>query len=191
VFLPFSAFTSAPTWAFLVARLSSSDARAMDAVVRDVAAIDPSVLVGDPVTFTSLLARRVATHRRLTVLFTMMTIVILLLAATSISAALHEAVSMRTNEIAVRYCLGANARQIARLMLKSIGLPASAGLALGTLFGVLFVRVLSSSLEGVASIDLSTSTLVVLLSAMAGLMASVAPIRRALRVNPASIVRHE
>ena len=85
----------------------------------------------------------------------------------------------------------ANARQIARLMLKSIGLPASAGLALGTLFGVLFVRVLSSSLEGVASIDLSTSTLVVLLSAMAGLMASVAPIRRALRVNPASIVRHE
>jgi putative ABC transport system permease protein len=191
VFLPFSAFTSAPTWAFLVARLSSSDARAMDAVVRDVAAIDPSVLVGDPVTFTSLLARRFATHRRLTVLFTMMTIVILLLAATSISAALHEAVSMRTNEIAVRYCLGANARQIALLMLKSIGLPASAGLALGTLFGVLFVRVLSSSLEGVATIDLSTSTLVVLLSAMGGLMASVAPIRRALRVNPASIVRHE
>jgi predicted permease len=191
VFLPFSAFTSAPTWAFLVARLSSSDARAMDAVVREVAAIDPSVLVGDPVTFTSLLARRVATQRRLTVLFTMMTIVILLLATTSIAAALHEAVSMRTNEIAVRYCLGANARQIARLMLKGIALPASAGLALGTLFGVLFVRVLSSSLEGVASIDLSTSTLVVLLSAMAGLMASIAPIRRALRVNPASIVRHE
>jgi len=100
-------------------------------------------------------------------------------------------VAQRTHEIGVRVALGAETRDVLRLMVgRGLGLTA-AGVALGVLGAAGFTRVLRSQLYGVSPFDPLSFALTALLLVAVALLASYLPARRATRVDPMVALRHE
>jgi putative ABC transport system permease protein len=114
-----------------------------------------------------------------------------LLAAVGLYGLMAYSVSQRTQEIGVRMALGAEPREIRRMVLKEglrLGLW---GLLAGWLAALAVARVLESELFGVMAWDPVTyvGVAIILLAVMA--LASYLPARRATRVDPLRALRHE
>lgn len=115
----------------------------------------------------------------------------LLLAGTGLVAVIAHAVAQRTREIGVRMAVGAGARDIRRLVLAEGLRPVAVGLAAGMLGALAVNRLLRSQLVGVSPFDplVLVATSVVLVAVAIG--ACRLPVRRALAVDPAVVLRHD
>jgi len=101
------------------------------------------------------------------------------------------AVAQRTHEIGVRVALGAEQRDVLRLVVgRGLGLTAT-GVATGVLGAAGFTRVLRSQLYGVSPFDPLSFALTALLLVAVALLASYLPARRATQVDPMVALRHE
>jgi macrolide transport system ATP-binding/permease protein len=115
----------------------------------------------------------------------------LLLAAIGIYGVMAYAVAERKREIGVRVALGANRRDVLRLILgQGLGLV-TLGAALGGAGGAAFSRLLRSFLFGLSPFDPIAYALVALLLMSVALVACLAPARRAMKVDPAVALRSE
>jgi hypothetical protein len=110
-----------PAWSFLVVRTPLPLPGLADAVIRELQSVDASAVLGDPSSFRDLLSSVTTGQRRLSALLGAMACVVLLLTAASVTAVLSQLVTLRSREIAIRYCLGARRRQIVGLTIKHIG----------------------------------------------------------------------
>ena len=95
--------------------------------------------------------------------------------------------SQRIPELGVRVALGATPASIMRLILAQGGKLAAAGLALS----LLSTRMLEGLLFGVPPRDPMTLALVTVVIAVAMLLATCIPGRRAVRVDPLTALRAE
>ena len=118
-------------------------------------------------------------------------IIALLLAAVGLYAVITHSVSQRTKEIGVRMAIGAASHDI-RLLIFGEGMrPVALGLMVGFAASLGVNRILQSQLVGVSPYDpvtLATAPLVLILVA---LLACQIPSRRALRIDPAVVLRHD
>ncbi|HVS13125.1 MAG TPA: ABC transporter permease [Thermoanaerobaculia bacterium] len=113
----------------------------------------------------------------------------LLLASVGIYGVLAHWVSGRRREMGIRQALGAGAPAITRLVVgQSIGAVA-AGAAVGLLAAIVAGRSLESLLYEVSPTEPMALVLVAVLVLLVGLVASVLPVRRALRVDPQQTLR--
>jgi predicted permease len=115
----------------------------------------------------------------------------LVLAAVGIYGVLAYSVTQRTNEIGIRMALGAERRQVLRLILGHGAKLTLAGVAIGLVAALGATRVLASYLFGVTTTDPAVLGGVTLLLVCVGLAACCAPARRAMRVDPVVALRHE
>jgi putative ABC transport system permease protein len=100
-------------------------------------------------------------------------------------------VLQRTREIGIRVALGAQRRDIMRMVLRQGTLAAVAGVFLGVVAGLMLTRLLSSMLYGVTPGDWLTFSTVALLLLAVATVASFIPARRATRVDPIVALRYE
>jgi ABC-type antimicrobial peptide transport system permease subunit len=100
-----------------------------------------------------------------------------------------QLVALRTPEIGVRLALGARPAAVMRLVLGEALGQAAAGLACGLTAGVLVMRVFESSLFQVRPADPLTLAMVAVLLAGTALAACMVPAWRAMRTNPARVLR--
>jgi len=118
-------------------------------------------------------------------------LVALLLACIGLYGVLAYSVSQRTHEIGVRMALGAQGRDVLRLVVGQEMMLTLAGLGMGT-FGVLgLTHFLSRMLYGVPPTDPVTYLLVSLLLTAVALAATFIPARRAMKVDPMVALRYE
>jgi putative ABC transport system permease protein len=124
-------------------------------------------------------------------------VVALLVSALGILSAVGRVVAFRSKDIAVRVALGARRSEVVRLVLLEGLQPVMIGTVAGLAGGFALMRVLGSHpfvqtlLFKVASTDLSTYALpVTVVLASAGL-ACLVPLRRALRLDPATAFKAE
>lgn len=115
----------------------------------------------------------------------------LLLASVGIYGVTAHTVSQRTQEVGVRMALGAQRRDVLRLVLTRALRIVVAGLIVGLAGAAGVTRVLQTFLFGVAPTDPIVFTIVTLLLMAVGLMAAWLPARRATRIDPCAALRAE
>jgi putative ABC transport system permease protein len=118
----------------------------------------------------------------------------LLLAAVGTYGLISYWAAQRAREIGVRMALGAEKSNILQLLVGEGFRLALAGIAIGALAGAMFTRVLScfsSLLYGVHATDCLTFIAASLFLLLAALLASYLPARRAARVDPMVVLRHD
>jgi putative ABC transport system permease protein len=180
-----------PESAYLLVRSALQPAAVMEAVRREVRAIDRD----QPVSTIQTLDARLAEQRwPLRVFGTLLGIfagVALVLSAVGLYAVMAYAVAARTVEIGVRMALGADAGTVLWLVLRrglvhlAIGLP----LGLGGAFAV--SRILRRSLVQISAFDPLTVLAIAALLTLVAVTACLVPARRATRIDPLAALRSE
>ena len=115
----------------------------------------------------------------------------LLLATIGIYGVVSYSVAQRTREIGIRIALGAQIRDVIKLVLKQGLALALAGLGVGLLVSYFMTKLMSSLLFGVSATDPVTFGGVALLLLFVALLACLIPARRAANVDPNEALRHE
>jgi predicted permease len=115
----------------------------------------------------------------------------LLLAGLGIYGVISYIVSERTHEIGIRLALGAQSRNILRMVLRQGLLLAISGAAVGLICALIVSHLMAGLLYGVRPTDPLTFAGVALLLIGVALLACYIPARRAIRVDPLVALRHE
>jgi predicted permease len=118
-------------------------------------------------------------------------LVALVLAALGIYAVIAFAVTHRTRELGIRMALGADARDVLRLVLGEGGRLILIGLLIGTAAAGASAPLLGQMLFGVSAFDPVTYGLVLMFLAAVALAASYIPARRAAALEPVAALRAE
>src|SRR5437868_6741617 len=117
--------------------------------------------------------------------------VAVLLAAVGLYGIVAYGVAQRTREVGVRMALGAQRGDVFRLVLRSGVSLVGAGVAAGVAIAAVATRCLGSLVYGVSPLDAGTFVSAAAILAGVALVAHWIPIRRALRIDPASALRAE
>ena len=175
----------------LIAR-AATDPSALSASVRQaVKAVDPEVPVFAVRTLSDIVSDRTAQRRLAVMLITVFAAVALLLAAVGIYGVMSYAVAQRTQEIGIRMALGAERRDILRMVLWHGTLMAVAGIGLGITVALGLARLITSLLFQVSATDPPTFSIVPVVLAAVALLACYIPARRATRVDPLVALRYQ
>ena len=116
-------------------------------------------------------------------------IVALLLAAVGIYAVSAAAVTSRTHEIGIRSALGASRLEVIALVLRDGLSPVVAGLAAGVAMALVAGRALAGMLFDLGPADPASLAAGVGTLALAAVIANLAPVRRAVKVDPIDALR--
>jgi putative ABC transport system permease protein len=134
-------------------------------------------------------ARSVASRRGGMLLLAIFGALALVLAAAGIYGVMAHLVALRTPEIGVRMTLGAQPRDVMRLILKEGVIQAVGGLAIGLTCAVLLMRAFRAMLYEISPADPITLVAVAALLIGTALIACFVPARRAMRVDPVQALR--
>ena len=171
---------------------TSSDPLALVSAARgELQKLDPELPMAAVATMDQLLADSLSRSRFTMLLLGIFAAVALLLAAVGIYGLIAYSVTQRTQELGIRIALGAQRRDVLRLVLAQGTRLTLLGLALGVLAALALSRLLATLLFGVTATDPLTFAGVAALLAFVALLACFLPARRATRVDPLVALRYE
>ena len=175
----------------LAVRVDGDPVAAATAVKAAIEQVDDRIEVGTFGTHEELAARGLASYRMLSLVFGALGGTALFLATLGLYAVMSFAVNQRTNEIGIRIALGGTAADAASVVLRTGLHQVGLGLALGLVAGwglQSLVKLIPVGISGGGPHLLGTAAAFML---AASLFASVAPTRRALRIQPLEALRHD
>ena len=168
----------------VVLRARVDPASLAQAVRSEIGRLDPDLPVSNVHTAEFLVTRAGARTRSSMLLFLAATGIALLLSGIGVYGFLSYLVSQRTEEIGVRVAIGAEPRAIQWMICRESLATAAVGIAAGLAGAGVLTRWLGSMLYGVSPLDPPTLLAVSVLVAALVLLASLAPARRAARLDP-------
>jgi putative ABC transport system permease protein len=113
----------------------------------------------------------------------------LALAMVGVFGIVAYAVQQRLRDLAVRRALGAGGGDVVRLVVGGVAPVFAGGLAAGGLVAAALGRTLGTILVDVEPLDPITFAATAAVLLVVGLLAIAGPVRRALRVDPAGVLR--
>jgi putative ABC transport system permease protein len=140
----------------------------------------------DQIVAESLMGRRASTF-----LLAIFAALATLLTCVGTYGVISYSVSQRTHEFGIRMALGAEPRHVLGMVMGQGAKVALAGVAIGLAGAVGLTRLMASLLFGVTATDPVTYAAVAILLAAVAVAASFLPVRRALRVDATTALRHE
>jgi len=152
--------------------------------------LDPTIPVKFS-TFKDELGGWLADRRFLLLLVGLFAAAALALAAVGVYGIVAYSVTRRTQEIGIRMALGAQPRDVLRLVVGEGARLAGIGVAIGLAASLAVTRLMSSLLFGVEPTDPFTFLGVALLLSLVALAACYIPARRAMRLDPMIALRYE
>jgi putative ABC transport system permease protein len=176
---------------FVVVHTAGLPGSVTNAVRAEVKALDPNLPISDVKTMEQRLGDSIGVRRYAMFLLLGFSFIALLLAAVGIYGVISYSVSQRTHELGVRMALGAQPRDIFRLVVGQGMLLTSVGVGIGLLAAFGVTRLMSSLLFGVSAADPLTFGGVALVLAGVAVLGCYLPARRATRVDPMLALRYE
>jgi predicted permease len=175
----------------VVLRTQGDPAAIMGPVRRAVYETDPREVVYGVQTLDSVLANSLAARRLSMVLLEIFAALALVLSCVGIYGVISYLVHQRTHEIGVRMALGAQRRDVMKLVLTQGAEMALVGMAVGFVTALGLTRLMANQLFGVSAYDPLTFVAGAVLLTLVALLACYIPARRAVRVDPIVALRYE
>ncbi|HEU4434444.1 MAG TPA: ABC transporter permease [Pyrinomonadaceae bacterium] len=175
----------------LVVRTSADAASLAQAVRQAVWAVDKDQPISNVRTMDDVLATAVSRERFQTLLLALFATLALALACVGLYGVVSYTVVQRTHEIGVRMALGAQPRDVLRLVIRQGMLLTLLGLVIGVVSAFAATRVMTEMLFGVTATDRLTFAVVPLVLTTIAFFACYLPARRATRVDPLVALRTE
>ena len=175
----------------LVIRTATDPAAVVNPVVSIVRSQDPDLAVSNIRTMEEVVSESVGERRLTMILLAVFAGAALLLAAVGIYGVIAYSVTQRTQEIGVRMALGAQKRDVLRMIVGHAILLALGGIVLGAAGAVVLTRFMTDLLFNVRPRDPLTFVAVAAVLGTVALAASYLPGRRAASVDPAVALRAE
>jgi len=176
---------------YIAVRSSSSPSTVINALRREVRALDPTLPLARIRTMDEVMSAAQSRPRFLTLLLTLFASVALVLAAVGIYGVISYSVAQRTKEFGVRMALGAQRGDVLNIVLRRGMLLTLAGIVIGAGGAFALTRFLSTLLFGIAPTDPITFIVVSLLLGLVAFLACYIPARRATKVDPMVALRYE
>ena len=171
---------------------TSSDPQALISAVRNsISEMDKDLAAFNIATMEQLLADSISLRRFSTLLLIIFAGVALILAAVGIYGVISYSVTQRTHEIGVRLALGANRRDIIRLVVRQGMAITLAGVGIGLTATFALTRIIESLLFNVSATDPATFIIIPVALTLVALGACFVPARRAAKVDPMVALRYE
>ncbi len=189
------AYVSGETWSHYLYNIviwAPGDPPGMEERVRKaLAEVDPNLVLYGVDSYTQVLSADFQQENMIATLTTLFGVLGLLLAAVGLYGVMAYMVEQRTGEIGIRMALGADRWRVVRMILRSAFVQVGIGLALGIPAAIGAGRLMKDQLFGVKPWDPVMLVLATLLLALAAVLASVIPARRAAGVEPMVALRNE
>jgi putative ABC transport system permease protein len=175
----------------LAVRTAADPAERVADIRAAIRTLDPALPVYRVETAAQAYAEFQAAPRFYAVLLTVFAFAGVVLAAIGLYGVMAYATALRTSEFGVRLALGAEPKDVLRLVLGQGMAMAAAGVVLGLAAGAAAVGVMSRLLVGVAPRDPATFAAVAVTLAVVVLAACWLPARRATRLDPVAALRQD
>jgi putative ABC transport system permease protein len=163
----------------------------LDSIRRLVQSNSSQNVISRPQTMNDVIAGTLAARRFSMTLLNAFAVVALLLASVGLYGVISYLVGQRTHELGIRIALGAQRKDVLRLVVNHGMKMALGGVALGLVAALGFTRLLGEMLYGVSVTDPATFTFIALLLVAVALLACFVPAWRATKVDPLLALRHE
>jgi hypothetical protein len=163
----------------------------VDLVRREFRAVVPGLPVPTTTTLDAQYDASLTSERLMATLSSFFGGMALLLVAIGVYGTLSYGISQRVRELGVRVALGADRREIRRLLLRAALVPVCAGLVIGLPAALAAGSLARSTLFGVSSRDPIAFGGCTILLLMVALGAAWLPARRAARIDPVTALRSE
>ncbi|MCW5969949.1 MAG: ABC transporter permease [Blastocatellales bacterium] len=190
LYIPFEQWPMALVNHFAV-RTTTDPLAALPTVRNEAAALDPAQAITRVSTMDQLVATNLAQPRFSAILLNWLSGLALLLAGVGIYGVLAYSVAQRTGEFGVRAALGAQSRDVLKLVIGQGMKLVIIGLAIGLAASLALTRTIKTLLFGVSATDPATFAAIALLLTLAALPACFVPARRATKVDPIVALRSE
>jgi putative ABC transport system permease protein len=177
--------------ASLLVRTTGNPEALMGAVRAQVNQIDRNLALTNGQTVGQLLAQGLWASRMGAALLGLFGVLALVLASVGIYGVLSYSVTQRTSEIGIRMALGAQSRQVLKLVLRQGMLLAGVGVLAGVAIALPVTSFASSLLYGVSPSDPLTYIVIAAVLLAVALLACYVPARRATRIDPLVALRFE
>jgi putative ABC transport system permease protein len=175
----------------VIVRTTSDPSSLIPAIRRQIQSVDSEEGPSRIAKMTELLSRSVAQPRFNTLLIGLFAALAFLLSAIGIYGVINYDVTQRTGEIGIRMALGAQTRDVVRLIIRQGALLTVSGLAIGLAGAFALTRFLSGLLFEVRPNDPSIYLAVSVLLGVVAIAACLIPARRATKVDPLVALRYE
>jgi len=189
VYFPYQQFPS--NFMSVVVRTAAEPASMIPAIRNQVLSVDRDQPVSDIMTMDQRLAKSVASSRFVMVLLGAFSLLALGLAALGIYGVMAYLVTQRTQEIGVRMALGAQRRDVLKLVVTKGMALAIIGTGIGLLASLTLTRLMRSLLFEVTPTDWLTFVIAATVLLTVALLACYIPARRATKVDPLIALRYE
>jgi putative ABC transport system permease protein len=153
--------------------------------------LDPDQPIYNIKTMDEIRSESVAGERLNLTLFSIFAGIALVLAVVGIYGVMSYTVTQRTHEIGIRMAIGAQQRDVFKMVLGQGMMLALIGIAIGLVGAFALTRLMASMLFGVTATDPATFAAIAVLLTAVALMACYLPGRRATKVDPVISLRYE
>ena len=175
----------------LLVRTKVDPEELVGALHKEMRALNKDVPLFGVATMSERIGGQLAADRTVAVLLSIFGGGALLLAAIGIYGVMGYAVAQRTHEIGVRIALGAEHRDILRLIVGQGMVLIAIGAGIGLALALAATQVLKSLLFGISATDPLTFASVIVVLVGVALLACYLPARRATKVDPLEALRYE
>ena len=175
----------------LVLRTKGDATSVASAVRQAVWAVDKDQPISNVRTMDQVFAAAISRERFQALMLGLFAALALVLACVGLYGVISYSVAQRTHEIGVRMALGAQPRDVLKLVIRQGMLLTLTGLGVGIVAGAIATRLLSDMLFGVTPRDPLTFIGVPVLLLLVAFLACYIPARRATRIDPLIALRYE